>query len=562
MAQFAELVTYREIVRQEPTPAALVGILKKYKRREVIFLLAKINCLLGTWQNTPQFDIDLRLSNYLLAGFRQELLEIRKSAVNKVVFSRVGILFLIKQACLACPEEGLLLNTRTAHSDIGMCLLLTNDLLLPFVPSRSDDDLKRIAALLPFADYVARDEYPMEIGRVQMMLDDIVPNLAERPDFQDVSALFHKLLGLDYKTFCELIFGCASKFMRIELEQIEKDPELAVLRNTYFDKSRIPAEEVAQFFRKMTCTEAAFVAKVNQFNDRPADDLTLFQAYPLLEIAKDIHACLDPGFLVDKAGRNLPWVLFAELPENERGKLFGFWGAVFECYVNRVLSESYSAGGTFIPDPHFSKDDTPVFDACLVEGRNLLVFEHKSSVILAAAKYGGDASKLKAELDLKFIEGEKGGKKGLAQLSNHIARFLRGDELQGISARDVDRIYPVLVCLESTMIAPLLGRYLSERFREIFPRRDFRQVITPVFTLGISDVENLLGYLQSFTLSDVLESYHSRNRKMLTSISSSVVPILKNVKPLRNIVKERFSDFAQRMERSFFGEGAPAAGSE
>jgi hypothetical protein len=129
--------------------------------------------------------------------------------------------------------------------------------------------------------------------------------------------------------------------------------------------------------------------------------------------------------------------------------------------------------------------------------------------------------------------------------------FWRGT---GISVQDISKIYPILICLESTMVAPYLGRYINERFNAIFPRRDFRQVVTPLFTLGISDVENLLGYLQSFTLTDIFESYHSKNKSMLTSMSSSVVPLLKNAKPQRNIVKERYSEFADRMMRAFFDE--------
>ena len=145
MAQFAVLITYREIFNKEPSLADLQAILGKYQRREVIFLFAKLNCLLGTWQNAPQFDLDARFSDYLLSAFRENLGRIRHRDDSRVVFSRLGILYLIKQACLACPEDGELPNTRSAHSDLGVCFLIANDLLLPFVPSPSDDILKRMA---------------------------------------------------------------------------------------------------------------------------------------------------------------------------------------------------------------------------------------------------------------------------------------------------------------------------------------------------------------------------------------------------------------------------------
>jgi len=555
VAKAAVLITYREILGKEPELPALHKILKKYERREVIFLLAKVNCLLGTWQNAPYYELDERFSNYLLGDFHLQLKELRRASDTRVVFSRFTLLYLIKQACIACPEKGAQVNTRRAHSEIGICCLMANDLVLPFVPKETDGTLERLTNLLPFSDYVSQEHYSMEIGRTQIILDEILklPLLAARSDFVDIEVLFQKYLGLDLRTFCELSFGCSSKFIKVKLEELEANPETAVLRSSYFAKSKIPSDKIAQFFSKTTITESSFVDKVDQSKDRPRNDLTVFQAFPLIEIANEVFACLDPGFIIDKAGRGLYWTLFFALPDEHRGKLASFWGAVFELYINYVLSKSYEASGIFFSESKFSNGDG-AFDAFILEGRNFIVFEHKSSVIRADAKYAGDPSKLKKELDLKFIEGDTAGSKGLGQLSKHLARFLGGDKLGDLSCANVDKVYPVLVCLESTMVTPYLGRYLNERFRTIFRRRDFRQVVTPVFTLGVSDIENLLGYLQSFLFSAILESYHSKNKTMLTSISSSEVPLLKYVKPQRNIAMERFSEFSEIMVKDLFGD--------
>jgi hypothetical protein len=58
--RFAELITYREIIGEEPILAGLHAILEKYQRREVLFLSAKLNCLLGAWENASKFDLDMR----------------------------------------------------------------------------------------------------------------------------------------------------------------------------------------------------------------------------------------------------------------------------------------------------------------------------------------------------------------------------------------------------------------------------------------------------------------------------------------------------------------------
>ena len=62
MAQYAVLITWREILGKEPELAHLHALLAKYQRKEVLFLLAKLNCLLGTWQNALDFDVDSKLT--------------------------------------------------------------------------------------------------------------------------------------------------------------------------------------------------------------------------------------------------------------------------------------------------------------------------------------------------------------------------------------------------------------------------------------------------------------------------------------------------------------------
>ncbi len=194
MAKAAVLITYREILGKEPELPALHKILKKYERREVIFLLAKVNCLLGTWQNAPYYELDERFSNYLLGDFHLQLKELRRASDTRVVFSRFTLLYLIKQACIACPEKGAQVNTRRAHSEIGICCLMANDLVLPFVPKETDGTLERLTNLLPFSDYVSQEHYSMEIGRTQIILDEILklPLLAARSDFVDIEVLFQK----------------------------------------------------------------------------------------------------------------------------------------------------------------------------------------------------------------------------------------------------------------------------------------------------------------------------------------------------------------------------------
>jgi hypothetical protein len=430
---------------------------------------------------------------------------------------------------------------------------MANDLVLTVASSSTDSTVRLLASLLPFSDYMPMDHYPMEIARTEMVLGDIVQStdMKQRADYLDLAKLFEEHFGFSATTFCQLVFACASKSLQVTPEKLQSAPDALIIRDTFFHKSSMPPEIVEKFLTKLTITEAAFARLVRDAELRPGDDLTTIQNFPLIEIAPKCYLCLDPGFLVEKAGRGFYWTLFSRVGADLKARLPGFWGSVFESYVNSVIQRSYTGQGKFIPDPRFPNNDGS-FDACIQEGRDLIIFEHKSSVIRADAKYGGDVGKLEKELRMKFIDGDGKGRKGVSQLSSGLERFLGGEALGDLTCAEISRVYPVIVCLESSATAPYMARYFAEQFKNIYPRKKYPQVVAPLFTFGIADVENLLGYLSSFRFSDILESYHKANRSMITSISNSHVPILKNATEGPNVVKERFSEFGREIEKVFF----------
>ncbi len=551
MARFAILITYTEILGNEPEASHLELILKKYKRSEVLFLLARLNCLLGTWKNSPDFGMDEALTRVFLQAHLHRVESIRMNADRRVVFSRMGLLYLMKQACIMCPENGMVPSTDEARSDVGMACLIANDLMLLSPVKGSGDILAKLANIFPFSDYVSHDHYPLEIARAQTIFGEVSKSLSlkARPDFIDVEAMFCASMGLSHLSFSQLVFGCSTKFLNLEVGDA-LSPDRLVLRTTFFRNSVVPEKTVRTFFEKIGISEQELADKVKD-SARPGDDFTIFQAFPLVQFVDGAYMCLDPGFLVEKAGRGLYWTMFGELSDKDRAGLATFWGAVFEEYANKILEEHYSAGGRFISDPGFS-DGTPAFDACLIEGRRFIAFEHKSSTLRANSKYAGDIEALKKDLDSKFVVGEGSHPKGVEQLIRNIARFLAGDTVDGVSQSEMGTVYPCLVCLDDSVRVPFLSLYFKNRFHAGFPRKQFRQAVTPLYTLAISDVENLLGYLCEIPLSDILESYYSKNREMLSALSSSDVPLLKTATPGPNNVTESFKSFGRKMERDLF----------
>jgi hypothetical protein len=63
----------------------------------------------------------------------------------------------------------------------------------------------------------------------------------------------------------------------------------------------------------VTVPEAKFTNLIQDAASRPGDDLTIIQNFPLIEIVPKRYLCLDPGFLIEKAGRGFYWTLFSQL---------------------------------------------------------------------------------------------------------------------------------------------------------------------------------------------------------------------------------------------------------
>jgi hypothetical protein len=189
----------------------------------------------------------------------------------------------------------------------------------------------------------------------------------------------------------------------------------------------------------------------------------------------------------------------------------------------------------------------------LQEGSTLLLFEIKASILTVQAKYGFSPGALRSELEQKVIKGERSERKGVAQIHHNITRWLNGEDLPGIERSSVKTIQPVLVFLDHAFASPYLNIVYNQYFNSADLRRAYRgTTITPLFSITIEDLENTLPYTNHDKLRDILESYYRANKGMPGMLSHSRVPLLQEAKPGKDVVRERFHDFANRLEQRFF----------
>jgi hypothetical protein len=548
MSRLAIMVTWNEVTGSDPSLEDLHERLKGYGLSSVLIGLSRITALLQTWQNQGNLATDRALAEKYLPSYFSRIRPLYTAGNDRFVFARMSILFVASHACVVCEVNGEEVHTAEDVERILSCCLITNDLLLERRPRDTDTPLDNAANLLPFADYVPQDSFPNELARGLLLFEEISPRV-ERRDFIDLASAFRDVTGLEPRSFCELVFASSIKFITHVNEQLREPSGSLILTPESFRHTAIPREQVVEFLKRLAINLERLHATATRAA-RLGSDCLIFQKYPLIEFAADSFLCIDPGFLLDKAGRSLYWTLHERHPRN----LQGYWGAVIECYVQYLFRETYKGRGQVLYSPQFTNGDQAC-DIALLEGSTLLVLEVKASVLTVRAKYAFDPVRLKQELDLKAIKGEDGERKGVAQLWAGTTRFLGGDNITGLDRSAVRTIYPILVFLDDSFTAPYLNAVYNDHFDRQEIRHRYRVRVTPLFSVTVQDLENVLPQTDRHWLCDILESYWRANRKMYGRLSHSSVPLLFGEPPGRSVVRDRFSAFGDDMQRRLFPNG-------
>ena len=403
---------------------------------------------------------------------------------------------------------------------------------------------------------VPRNNYLTDLARSLLLIEEIAPQLAERKDYVDVAAVFTTATGITPRHFCELAFSAAVKFVT-KVETQLNDPSTAfLLTPQYFQQTAVPQQDIITFLGRLSTTPAALRSQAER--DTPGVDFLAFQRHPLVEYTADTYMCPDVGFLLDKAGPSLYWTLHEAT--NRRHDLLTYWSSIIERYAHWLFTETYQGRGHWKAAPQFA-DGGEACDLCLVEGSSLVLLEVKASILTVQAKYGFSPDTLRSELHKKAITGDDGERKGVAQLSHNLQRFLDGDEILGVNRAPIRTIYPVLVFLDHGFTAPYLNLLYNEHFDRARLRRRYRRSarITPIFSLTIADLEDMLPHTHRHAFTDILKSYYRANPKMPGELSLSSVPILQGEPPGRDPVHQRFDQFVADLERKFFPGGGSTA---
>jgi hypothetical protein len=152
-------------------------------------------------------------------------------------------------------------------------------------------------------------------------------------------------------------------------------------------------------------------------------------------------------------------------------------------------------------------------DYLIIHKRKIYVFEFKNTLFNGNVKYSFDIDQIKQELDTKFVQNAAGSPKGVTQLVNFIADFVKGryDEILP-HEKSSYIIHPSLVTTDYTFNLPVIYSFILKRYREILNLNPAITRNLQIKPITLIDFDALLKFQDFFitkkwTLNHVLNDY-------------------------------------------------------
>lgn len=203
-----------------------------------------------------------------------------------------------------------------------------------------------------------------------------------------------------------------------------------------------------------------------------------------------------------------------------------FWGAVFERYVNDLLSRACSGtNARLFPDPRQDRrPDVQICDGLLPTEDAVVLMEYKASMFRADSKYRGDKVRLLGEIEKKWVRNEKGSKKGVEQLAAAVRLLFDGNAPQtvfpNVEWSKIRRVHLCLVTLDSLGetigMSALLNTFLPET---LDLGRYPAGFISPLHCVDIASLERATAYFDTMTLPEILSRWLRLSPDLIASLS-------------------------------------------
>ncbi len=305
--------------------------------------------------------------------------------------------------------------------------------------------LRRLGAL--------RNEQPRYlIGRYHDLLVTRARAYSGPPPKLDLEAAFEAATGLTLDDYVGFALMYIQPFINVNDQQSLMASDFRNVLQRY--ESQVADAGMAKL------TQELFSADIDWFrgalagsdSDPGITPLLPFQQRPLVRLPSGSVLPLSYRLLMEKASTGAYWVLHEHFRrQSERGleSFTKFMGALHQEYVTDLLKRAYPAGGEarlvdeaeVIASSHkHPKGQSPPFDAALLAGENLVLFEMSTTAFTLPALQRGDVARFQTEV-AKFTA-------KVHQLRRAVDGLADGTwDLPGLDRSRIRHILPVVVLL-------------------------------------------------------------------------------------------------------------------
>ena len=394
------------------------------------------------------------------------------------------------------------------------------------------ENVKRLfAEFIPVAEGAgSRPEY--RIVRARLMLEQ-ANKMRHHPEFIDIPAEFLNRTGMSLEDYEALCFGLFAKCATLSLADLDRGPSAFTFIEENFHATAMAHESIRLFLKDMAAPPSISRTEILQ-RDYGTNDFTEARKHPLCSISNG-YLPLDVLFAIEKFETGPYWVV-NDISAEKGTRLRRFWGAVFEAYMNSLVSGSLvGTNSLFIPDPRRADDKAiQICDGLMLQGSSLVLLEYKANMFTAETKYSGNFTALAAEIEKKLVRGTsergKSKKKGVEQLADAVLQLFGESKkatIAGLDLSGVKRVYPLLVTLDAIWASLLLSRLLKHYFSRSIVDAHFSDVqIMPLMCTDVQSFEEVAACFPTMGLVSILDYWMSKDPNLISSLAAHSIPQL------------------------------------
>ncbi|MBI3291477.1 MAG: hypothetical protein HYZ73_01520 [Elusimicrobia bacterium] len=491
---------YEELYDQTVSEKEVIAHLRRFKRAECLCTLSKIGITLeerGSFDRTVQRDL---VSNLGDAEFQGRVQRLR--ADERIIFFELQLLNAVKLVILHCSNQP---RRRFTSQREAQAFLRTLTMISSLV-AKTDAaaiPLSLAARNLPFHSpedfrYLAARYW--ELFRV--LPSD--PRLAGSVNTMDIEQAFRRATGVDLLTYM-----CAGMALVTHLSETNYDLNRWFIRaRTFFKDTTLGARRGQRMLNLFALPIERMRARLLRETRaaRSAYAVITLRQHPLIYARRGYLVCPSLRFLKERFTSGIYWTIADSLPERRRLRFFRYFGELFEEYLSRALKRMIPDGGGLarrlfreFPYPA-TRGEVRTSDLMVVYGRSAVFFEVNSARLQTQTTVRGDPQAFERDAGKMIIENAK-------QLARVITDFRQGRfHLGETASRDIDRIYPVIVTLQTFPQLPQIWGWLSHWMAAKGVTLGGTGV-RPLQVLDSEEIENLEAIVQNgHSISDVLEA--------------------------------------------------------